>query len=196
MIRRNLIAAVFFCLVGAAAFAGCQQRVAHVENPMRVTLADTEVIRFHVADVLEEMFFVVERPPRQEHRVDTRPLTSAHWFECWRPDTRTATDVLESSLHTIRRQVVVYMTPAEAAATDGDLPPGAEIEVVVTRQRLSLSGNVDAGSMGELYSVYTHRSEMMMDSLDAELSQGAVWEDLGRDPALEEYILAKLRQRL
>jgi hypothetical protein len=190
MIVRLVIPAL---LLSAIFLGGCGPSAAKVDvNPMRVAVTDAELIRFHVADLLEEMFFVVEHPPRNPQRVDTRPLTSAHWFEFWRPDTRTARDACESSLHTIRRQVVVHLTPVSG---DTQEPQATDIEVVVTRQRLSLAQDVEARSMHELYSVYQDRIGIV-ENLDDEFRAGAAWEHLGRDPALEQYILTRLSQRL
>lgn len=189
---RKYSAAVLLMALSLLAFSagGCnQQPAAHVENPLHVAVSDQELIRYHVADLLQEMFFVVEHPPRTPQRVDTRPLTSAHWFECWRDDTRTCRDVAENAIHTIRRRVAVNLAPA--AAEGG----GTEIEVVVIKERLSLPESVDATNMTELYSVYQTRIGVVED-LEEDFRHDAVWEDLGRDPALEQYILKQLSERI
>ena len=142
MIRARA-ASIIVTIVLSALCAGCGQPAAvadQANNPMHVGVSDLELIRFQVANLLEEMFFVVEHPPRDPQRVDTRPLTSAHWFECWRPDTRTGRDVAENAVHTIRRQVTVHLVPTGVETTTGGVADGSggtAIEVVVTKQRLA-----------------------------------------------------------
>lgn len=161
------------------------------------------LVRYEVTDLLEAMFFEVERPPRSAERIDTVPLTSSHFTEFWRPDVRTHQDRVESALHTMQRTVTVYMRKAvgspdeerSPAAGASESPGGLAIEVVVRKERLSMPTGIDATGVSEMYSVFSGRVKTLED-YEERYGVGTRWVDYGRDEALEQYVLKRILNRL
>ncbi len=116
--------------------------------------------------------------------IETRPTTSAQWFEFWRIDAPGAYQCLESSLHTVRRIVRIRLRPADAPAA-ADV---AELEIVVRKQRLSAPARQVTTASGAL-NIYSQRTP-------TEQPGGrAHWVDLGRDPLLERMLLERMLRR-
>jgi len=180
---------VVLSLVLPAAVTGCSQTTV-TENPLRVAVTDDAMVRAVATDVLEAMYFDVERPPRSPDRLDTLPLVSAYPAEFWRPDTRTAYDRVETALHTVRRTVVIHLRPDASGPDKGML-----IEAVVTKERLSLPEPLDATTVNEAYGVFSSR-RTALETYESHWGQGTTWMDYGRDPELEYYILTRIRNRL
>ncbi|MBN2583913.1 MAG: hypothetical protein JXL80_12670 [Planctomycetes bacterium] len=187
-----------------AACGGCGQQ-AELSNPTLVATHDRLVVRERVTDMLEDMFFEVERPPRDQGRIDTLPLVSAHPTEFWRPDVRTCEDKAETSLHTVRRTVTVFLhepgeteassASADAAAAMPAAGSGLSIEVIVRKERLAVAGSIDATSAGDMYSVYRGRVRAIED-YEKDYGVGETWVDYGRDAVLEQYILQRILKRI
>jgi len=180
---------VVLSAVLAAALTGCS-RTSVTENPMRLPITDDAMVRAVATDVLEAMYFEVERPPRSLDRLDTLPLVSAYPVEFWRPDTRTSYDRTESALHTVRRTVVIHLRPDASASDKGML-----IEAVVTKERPSLREPLDATTVNEAYSVFSSQRKAL-ETYEKHWGQGMEWVDYGRDGDLERYILTRIRNRL
>lgn len=171
-------------------------QVLDVENPQAVHAA--------VVEVLTALNFDVERPPRSPDRVDTRPLVSAYPGEFWRKDIQSATDRVEAALHTMRRTVTVYIKAprddgVDKAGQSPEASPGSPgkviVRIVARKERLHLKKTLHATTVSESYSVFSNQKRALSNFED-HWGEGMEWEELGRDPALEQYILAQLQQRL
>ncbi|HOI54597.1 MAG TPA: hypothetical protein PLP01_05075 [Phycisphaerae bacterium] len=193
------------CLAAAViATAGGCRPASEPANPTLVASHDRLLIRQQVTEMLEDMFFEVERPPRDLQRIDTLPLVSAHPTEFWRPDVRTFEDKVESSLHTMRRTVTIFMRdPAQdeaspstpTAAPSAPANGGLSIEVIVRKERLAVAGAINATSAGDMYSVYSGRIRALED-YEAHYGVGETWVDHGRDAALEQYLLKRILKQI
>jgi len=188
------------CLACAA--AGCGRSRARFDNPMTISTTDQMLVRYEVTDLLEAMFFEVERPPRSAERIDTLPLTSSHFTEFWRPDVRTHQGRVESSIHTVQRTITVYMRKAggspdqeQAAAGASESPGPLAIEVVVRKERLAMPTGIDATGASDMYSVFSGRITALED-YEEKYGVGTRWVDYGRDEALEQYVLKRILKRL
>ena len=188
------------CLACAA--AGCGRSSARLDNPMTISTTDQMLVRYEVTDLLEAMFFEVERPPQSADRIDTVPLTSSHFTEFWRPDVRTHEGRAESALHTVQRTVTVYMRKASGSpeeekspAAASESPGGLAIEVVVRKERLSMPTGIDATGVSEMYSVFSGRVKTLED-YEQKYGVGTRWVDYGRDEVLEQYVLKRILKRL
>lgn len=169
----------------ALASPGCVQPTLS-ENPAQVAVTDLDLVRKTVADVLVNMDFEVEVPPRTPERIDTAPLVSAYPAEFWRKDTPTDYDRTESTLHTVRRTVTVHMRPAETRT---------EIEVEVRKERPSLPEGLDAKTANESYTVF-RRERRALEAFEEHYGKGLTWQDYGRDSVLEREILTEILSRL
>lgn len=133
-------------------------------------------------DTLRRSRLTLDRVDRRGGVITTRPELSRHWFEFWRRDARTFHDKFESSVNPIRRWVEVHVEPAD---DDG----GSTVEVAVHKQRLSSPDRM-FNSSGAAYQFF---GEALPSTTGAPRVSRADerWLDLGRDPALEDYLLQK-----
>lgn len=81
-----------------------------------VTIADERAFVDHTLMTLRRNFFVPEYVDAARGLIVSRPETSKQWFEFWRPDVPAGYQLLESSLHTMRRRVTVSFTPTGVGA--------------------------------------------------------------------------------
>ncbi len=137
-------------------------------------------------EVLRRQRFELDRLDRRAGVIVTRPLTSQSAFEFWRHDVDTSYDLLESTLNPIRRRVTVRV-----AAGHGD--GQADIDVVVIKERLARRERQ-----------FTHTTEayhFFGDSLPGTAGQlrlgpeSEYWIELGRDPAMENYLADRIVAR-
>lgn len=198
---------VFFALAAAPLlFAGCQAPP-RPNGPTTAVwrISDFDAFLDDTLSVLRECDLQPARVERAGGLVVTQPTTSAQWFEWWRRDTRGGYQLLESSLHTIRRTVTLRTEPAGSPATDSapqsETPPGADhglrdstavyrITIQVEKERLSAPLRQITTASGAL-SIYNERvptetGERGPRTIDQQ------WVPLGRDVLLEEYLLARL----
>lgn len=117
--------------------------------------------------------------------IESRPTTSAQWFELWRIDPPDAWQRLESSLHTIRRIVKIRMI-GPPTATQPDHGP-ATLAIEVRKQRLSMPARQVTTASGAL-NIYSARTPAEQPGAKA------TWVDLGRDPRLERLLLERIVQ--
>ena len=183
---RGLILAVLLAALATLAPAGCA-RVAPVrfENPMVLSSADPVHVRRVAERIVMDLRFEIERPPAREGLITTEPLTSASWFEFWRKDTQGRMEVAEASLHTVRRRVVVTITPQGQ---------GAKVLVHVLKDRLS-APNLGPANLGESVSLYSTKDTELERQNDLAATR-YVWVDDGRDDVLEQYLFERIQLAL
>ncbi len=68
-----------------------------------VRASDFQALWTSAQDIARRFLFRLDRQDYRAGLITTEPLTSAQFFEFWRPDNSTGTEVAESSLATIRR---------------------------------------------------------------------------------------------
>jgi len=121
-----------------------------------------------------------------EGRIDTFPQIGATWLEPHRPDSVGRENRWESTLQTIRRRAVLRVIPEQG---------GYLVEVVVHKELEDLPRPEHS-----IASSSTFRHD---NSLESRLSEGVLrtrlsksWLPLGRDPAIEQQMLAEIRARV
>lgn len=139
----------------------------------------------------------------------TAPRTSGQWFEFWRRDVVGGYQMLESSIHTVRRRVRVTLAPVDAMADPigsskpaeignliaapmpgiNPMPEGGRftVRVRVEKQRLSMPERQITTASGAL-SLYDRRVPTLIGPAGAQ----ATWLPAGRDAWLEEALLGRL----
>jgi hypothetical protein len=172
-------------LAGVLLAAGCARQAMHHPNPMPLPGTNVESAERLARRALEDLRFEMVRPEAAPGRLETRPLVGASWFECWRQDTVGSDQVLESSLHTIRRRAAVAIT---GTAT------GSQVAVTVTKERLS-APQQEPPPIGAGYSLYRSPS-IPMDRPDDLAARDETWLDEGRDPLLEQRILSGIYRQV
>jgi len=162
-------------------------------NPLYIPVTNQDWAWEQLVDVVDD-YFRVERENRvqlignvmTEGRIDTFPQTGATWLEPHRPDSVGAENRWESTLQTIRRRAVLRVIPEQG---------GYLVEVVVYKDLEDLP-RPEHSSAGA--STFRHDN-----SLNSRLSEGVLrtrfsknWIPLGRDPPVEQQILAEIRARI
>ncbi len=168
--------------------AGCQEPATPVDYTAQVfTLADEEQAASlweTCQDVLRQNRFALDRVDRPAGIITTFPTTSQQFFEFWRRDVNTAYDLADASLSTLRRQARVEVAPAEG---DGNK---VRVSVTVRVERLSAPERQFNNSATVL--------QYFGDELPGESGQQRLtraddyWIDLGRDGAMERYLLDRI----
>lgn len=140
-------------------------------------------------DSLKDKGMVIDRQDRRFGIITTKPMVGKQFFEFWRNDAANSDDPMLSSMHTIRRTVNVrvtsqgptrYQVAVEAQAQRASLPGGEVDSVVEAFELLDRQG----------VSPYPRRRDYTKPKPKPE------WVDLGREPALEQNILADISERL
>jgi len=90
--------------------------------------------------------------------------------------------------------ITVLSPPTRPPPEAGDWSKGLTIEVVVKKERVDTGVPLTASDISEFYSIFRAQTDTL-DSYDEKWSGKIRWIDYGRDPALEQYILHKIRAR-
>jgi hypothetical protein len=179
------------CVAGlAAALAGCNapappDRQSSVlisagtgEDFDRLWEVTTTVLRGHeLTPVLED---------RAAGVITTTPTTSQQWFECWRHDVADGYSLVESSLHTMRRQVTVNIERS------GD-PTMYLLTIAVEKSRMSLPERQVTSAAGAIQSFGSR-----LPTASGELAKASAvrhWIPMGRDAAMEDLLLRQIIRR-
>jgi len=137
-------------------------------------------------DVLRRQRFPLDRVDRRGGVVTTLPVISQSLLEFWRHDVDTPKDLWESTLNPIRRWVEASVHRDAAAGT-------VTVAFVVHKERLS-SPDRQFNSSGAAYQFFGE-SLPSTEGLTRVTAEHDVWIDLGRDPAMESYLLRKVLER-
>lgn len=162
------------------------------QNPVFLQARDPQVLWEAIVDVIDDDFQIErEEPVRRygdiltEGRLDTKPLIGASLMEPWRSDSASGRQRLESTLQTIRRRAVVRVIP-EAE--------GYLVEVAVYKDLEDLVQPSESIADRAVFEYDESFSQVAQPAGVSPRSQG--WIPIGRDPVLEEKIIAKIAERL
>ncbi|MCA9229936.1 MAG: hypothetical protein KDA57_04740 [Planctomycetales bacterium] len=162
-------------------------------NPLFVPVTNQDWAWEQIVDVVDD-YFRIERENRvqlignvmTEGRIDTFPQIGATWLEPHRPDSVGRENRWESTLQTIRRRAVLRVIPEQN---------GYLVDAVVYKELEDLPRpeNSTAGA-----ATFRHDN-----SLSSRVNEGVFrtrlsdhWLSLGRDPAVEQQMLAEIRARV
>jgi hypothetical protein len=174
-------------------FPSQQSVISTIPNPLPVRVTNHEFAWDQIADVVSD-YFPIEREQRvqlvgnvlTEGRIETPFQTGATIFEPQRRDSVGAFNRWESTFQTIRRRASIRVLPDQQ---------GYLVEVQVERQLEDLprpeSSTAGAATFGSDTSLPQDRVSRIHRSRESPL-----WIPLGRDQALEQQMLADIRQRL
>ena len=130
--------------------------------------------------------FRLDRVDRHAGVVTTMPETSQQFFEFWRHDVDTREDLWESTLNLIRRRVHVSLDRAGDGQT-------AQLGVAVYKERLS-SPDRQFNSTGSAFRFFGERLPSTTGAAKVTVADDR-WLELGRDPAMEDYLLRSILER-
>lgn len=160
------------------------------DNPMLVPVADPERAWETVVDVVDDYFKIEREEPVRlvgntltEGRLDTYPKIAATIFEPWHPDSAGREARIESTLQSMRRRATVRLVPAEG---------GYWVEVAVFKELEDVARPEHATAGAATLRYDASLTRVINPVGDQEVTEG--WIPQGRDTALEQRILAHLRQ--
>ncbi len=134
---------------------------------------------------LKEDDWQIDRGDRRFGLIVTKPEIGKQFFEFWRKDAASSEDLLNSSLHTIRRIVTIHIVKHG--------PMQFQIDVEARAQRVSIASNqldstVEASELTARQGVSRAPRRSYYPNL--------TWVDIGREPALEQVIMSNIASRL
>ncbi len=201
-----LVAALAMTLAGAV---GCRLPFSSanntapapmLENPLFIATPDHEFLWSQVVDTLDNYFRIGrEERVRQigaimtEGRLETIPTVGSTIFEPWRSDSSPGYERLHATLQSIRRRASVRVTPTEGGYLVG-------VEVHKELEDLNRAENASVGQ-----ATYRHDGTLVNPNVGEPVRPGVVstdgpitlgWIPLGRDPTLEQRILAEILGRM
>ncbi len=148
---------------------------------------DADRLWIAIQDTLRDNPFRLDRVDRRAGVITTLPEPSQQFFEVWRHDVDTWSDLWESTLNPIRRWV-------EVTVAAGENDTWSRIDVVVHKERLS-SPDRQFNSTGAAYQYFGDELPSTT-GLERVTAEHDTWLDIGRDPAMEEYLLRAVLRRV
>ncbi len=164
----------------AAPFGGQQQPIG---NPLIVVTNNEELVWERAVDVIHDFNFEIERENRLGKVIQTAPKVGASLLEPWHKDAVGFSNRLEGTLQSVRRTVQISMQQQEQGG-------GFVVTVAAYKEIEDLPG-LAANSPG---AATFQESQPLNRDLNPVVGQSApsLWIPAGRDPLLEQAILAKL----
>ncbi len=162
-------------------------------NTILVPVVDENLAWDQIADVVDDYFriFREQRARRSgeawtEGYIETAALDGATWLEPFRKDSVGSFNRWESTFQSIRRRATVRVIPD---------PNGYLVEVIVLKELEDLPKSIKATAGPAAFnSDQTLPSQRLADINRTRASRR--WIQLGRDPALEQRMLADIQARL
>jgi hypothetical protein len=164
-------------------------------NPIVVGSMDRDFVWDQVVDVVDD-YFRVQHEERvrlvgdllTEGRLDTYPRSGSTIFEPWNRDSVTAYDRWESTLQSIRRKALVRVIPSQG---------GFLVEVQVYKE-LEDVPRPETGVISTTNSQALRNDDSLQRVANPTAGQQPTlgWIPQGRDPALEQVILAHIQSRI
>jgi hypothetical protein len=168
---------------GCATMTGLTQTTS--PNPLPIPSSDHEEIWKQAVAVVDD-YFDIATENRLAGKIITQPKLSATLFEPWYGDSVGFYERLESSLQTIRRFAVVTIAQAPSGGYTVKVEVFKEIEDLAKPDR-QMGGRAVFNSEFPV-----NRTREIVGPVPIPLQ----WVPRGRDPKLEQVILARLRKNL
>ena len=153
---------------------------------MTLRLTDKDAFIDDTLTMLRELDFPPDRVDREAGTISAGPSTGGQWFEIWRRDVHGGYQILESSIHTIRREVGIHIEPVSDDADSDQY----RVSVEVSKYRYSAPDRQVTTASGAL-EIFSERLPTA-DGLRNARSASSGWSPLGRDGLLESALLARI----
>lgn len=176
------IAALVALTPGCASVPGLR---AVAENPMVVPSADFETV-WKAAITSVDEYFDIASENRLQGKIVTQPKSGATLIEPWEGDSVGFSERFESTLQTIRRFSIVTVRPVPTGGY------AVKVEVFKELEDLAQPDRQAAGRAVFNNQFPLNRTREVVGPIQAPLA----WIPRGRDPKLEQAILAKIRAAL
>lgn len=185
--RRPQFAIVLVAALSLCGFGGCvgpqiSATPQHMQNPVFVSGTDYDVVWENAVDVMHSLQLPIQRESKLDGIIETDYKVGAGLLEPWHQDAVTFSDRLEGSFQSIRRRAVMSITPAQGGFLVG-------VEVV---KEIENPDRLIINSPG--HSTFQENTPLQRD-LNVVIGPATPdgWIPQGRDPSLEQSILARLQ---
>jgi hypothetical protein len=164
-------------------------------NPTLIASMDRDFVWDQIVDVVDD-YFRIQKEERvrlvgdllTEGRLDTYPRGAATLLEPWSKDSATPYDRLEATLQSQRKRALVRVIPDQA---------GFLVEVQVFKELEDVaSPDTGAVSLANPQALRNDNSLQRVTNPVGGAQPTLGWIGLGRDPALEQVILARIQERI
>ncbi len=201
--RRTRIAALMISWMGLAAVglgqAGCYSggqfhapQVTRIfsprpvaPNPLVVPSSDFDTVWNKTVEVVDK-YFDIASENRLSRTIVTQPRIGATMLEPWSPDSVSFADRFESTLQTMRRFAIIKIEPAPTGGYLVKVEVRKELEDMVKPDRMAAGRAVFNNDFP------VNRTREIIGPVPAPIG----WINRGRDPNLEQAILAGVRDAL
>jgi hypothetical protein len=185
-----MLRSTFLCSVAAlvAACSGCASLhhapTASSSNPVFIPVQQHEMAWERTIDAIHDFKFPIARESKFDGVIETDYVVGSSCFEPWNRDSVGLDNRLESTFQSIRRRALVRLTPAEG---------GYFVTVEAYKEQEDVRGPVANTAGGATFQI----NQPLQRDLNLVVGQAAPsgWILLGRDPALEQAMLARIRTR-
>lgn len=172
---------LIFLLFGGGCHNLRQASPGPIAQPLFVSCANQNAVWERTVDVLHDYPFYIRREDRLDGVIETEYKTGSNLFEPWHKDSVGHDQKLESTLQSIRRRVVVNITPVEGGYFIG-VEAYKELEDLV-----GLAANSAGGA------TFQESTPLQRDlNLVVGQTTPSGWISQGRDFALEQDIMQRL----
>ena len=184
MLRPAMSAALLLAaLVGLV--GGCATVSAPVGNPVYVPAGNPELAWERTVDALHDFKLPIARENKLDGVIETDYVIGSSILEPWRRDSVGLDNRLESTFQSIRRRAFITLTPS---------PQGGYLVAVEAYKELEdVNGPVANSAGGATFQV----NQPLQRDLNLVVGQSTPsgWINLGRDYALEQALLKRIRSR-
>ncbi|WP_339750110.1 hypothetical protein [uncultured Rubinisphaera sp.] len=176
---------LFAMLSGCAAMQMRPRSSATVPNPLVVSASSQEVAWERAIDVLHGFHFEIERENRQARTIETKYRTGSGLLEPWHKESVGLANRLESTLQSIRRKVVITVSPVQSG--------GHAIQVVALKELEDIDALTANSPGGATFQETSPLDRDLTPVLGQSRPSG--WIPQGRDLDLERAILLELQSQ-
>lgn len=154
-----------------------------VANPIFVSSSNQELVTERAVDVLHKYNFEVDSTNQLEGTIASQYKVGSSVVEPWHKESVGLANRLESTLQSIRRKVLIHLTPVES---------GYLLSVEALKEIEDLTGPAALTAGG---STFQDNNSSLQRDLNLVVGQSAPsgWIPLGRDPSLEQDMLRRLQ---
>jgi hypothetical protein len=163
----------------------------YFDNPMFLPGNNPQQVWETISDVVDDYFRIDREDPVRlvgntltEGRLDAFPEVGATILEPWRHDSADSYEKLESTVQSVRRYAQVRVIPAQG---------GFLVDVAVFKQFEDVTHPAHASAGAATFRNDSSLTRVVNPLGEEEIHKG--WISVGRDRALEQRILAQLRDR-
>jgi len=188
---RFLISAI--TLLPVVVLNGCAPKIQPVDNPLEIDRQEYARLFDATVLVLRDYGFRVARQDYRFGVITTEPMRAPTILEPWQTINTTVDQAFASTVNDQRRRVTISLVPAEADPPTTGAPTPYELHAEVIVERLMVPTARLTGSTAGRRIVH------QLSSVPVEWQQRGIratyWRTIGRDPYLEQRLLAGIVRR-